>query len=234
MNAITTMELSCLLSIHLIDMLRMLLAYTTAFLAAFTFSSAGTVTQFHRCKSGEPCWPSQSEWNTFNQSISGHLLATYPSAAVCHTAHHDAALCKVAQQNWTNSFWRTAQPGAYSAILWELGEDQCFIDTAIAAPCGQGRVAQLSVEAHGVSDIQAAVKFAGKNSLYLVVKNTGHDHLGRSGGTGAFAIWTHNLKGRKFVEKFVPMNAPKGTVGGPAVTLQAGEQWLGEIFRIDF
>jgi len=66
--------------------------------------------------------------------------------------------------------------------------------------------------------------------LYLVVKNTGHDHLGRSSGKGAFAIWTHNLKGRTWTDNFVPKGAKKGEAGVKAVTLQAGEQWL-DVYR---
>lgn len=171
-----------------------------------------------------------STWQAFNASISGYLIATYPSASVCHTAHHNEELCTIAQQNWANSSWRTNQAGAYSAILWELGGDQCSINTTIDAPCGQGRVAQYSVEAHSEKDVQAAVKFTNQHGLYLVVKNTGHDHLGRSSGAGTFAIWTHNMKGREWHDSFVPSNAPNGTVGVPAATLLAGEQWFGKCF----
>jgi hypothetical protein len=188
----------------------------------------------HRCKAGESCWPNESTWQVFNASISGRLIATYPSAAVCHTAHYNQELCTIAQQNWTNSTWRTSQPGAYSAILWELGEDQCFINATIEAPCNQGLVTEVSVEAQSEEDVQAAVRFANKHDLYLVVKNTGHDHLGRSSGSGALAIWTHNMKGKVWRNSFVPINAPNGTTGIPAVTLLAGEQWLGEHFLLVF
>lgn len=84
----------------------------------------------------------------------------------------------------------------------------------------------MSVNASGVEDIQAAILFADKHDLYLTIKNTGHDHLGRSSGDGSFAIWTHNMKGRVWHEAFVPSNAPGHVQGIPAVTLQAGEQWL--------
>jgi hypothetical protein len=219
------------LKVSLGHLFTMLFTSPSRFLSTtLAICSTITASSLHRCKSGEPCWPSIQEWNTFNSSISGHLLATYPSASPCHSKHYDAALCKTVQQNWTNSFWRTSQPGAYSAVLWELGEDKCFINTTIDALCGQGRVAEYSVEAHGVGDIQSAVRFADKRFLYLVVKNTGHDHLGRSSGRGAFAVWTHNLKGREWHDSFVPKNAPHGTIGIPAVTLQAGEQWLGLCF----
>lgn len=183
-----------------------------------------------RCAFGDSCWPSPEQWASFNSSISGRLIISLPSAAVCHREHYDAQLCQTATSNWTNSFWRTSQPGAYAAIVWELGQDQCFINTTIDAPCGPGLVAHYSVAAQDVTDIQAAVKFADHKDLYLVIKNTGHDHLGRSSGKGAFSIWTHNLKGREWHNAFVPKGSPNGRTGIPAVTLQAGEQWL-DVYR---
>ncbi|KAI1953004.1 hypothetical protein LOY94_002710 [Ophidiomyces ophidiicola] len=79
------------------------------------------------------------------------------------------------------------------------------------------------VQSSYTSDIW--IKFALKHDLYLVVKNTGHDHLDRSSGRGAFAIWTHNLKGKEWNSSFVPQGAPLNVAGIPAVTLQTGEQW---------
>lgn len=185
-----------------------------------------------RCAFGDACWPSPEQWASFNSSISGRLISSFPSAAVCHREHYDKQLCHTATSNWTKSFWRTSQVGAYAAIAWELGQDQCFINTTIDAPCGPGLVAHYSVAAQNITDIQAAVKFADYNDLYLVIKNTGHDHLGRSSGKGAFTIWTHNIKGREWYDAFVPKGSPNDTKGIPAVTLQAGEQWLGKFILI--
>ena len=184
----------------------------------------------HRCGAGDKCWPSERDWQAFNSSVSGQLIRSYPAAAVCHVEQYSEELCAIAKERWDDSFWRTSQPGAYAAIVWELGMDQCFINSAIVSPCGQGLVAQYSLNASSVEDIQAGVHFATKRNLYLVVKNTGHDHLGRSSGEGSFAIWTHNLKGRKWHDAFIPANAPSKVGGVPAVTLQAGEQWL-DVYR---
>jgi hypothetical protein len=184
----------------------------------------------HRCKAGDACWPSAQEWDAFNSSVAGQLIRSYPSAAVCHADQFSEALCNEAKEHWDDSFWRTSQPGAYAAILWELGQDQCFINSTIDTPCGQGLVAQYSLNASSIGDIQAGVRFASEKNLYLVIKNTGHDHLGRSSGKGSFAIWTHNLKGREWHDGFVPRNAPEGTGPVSAVTLQAGEQWL-DVYR---
>jgi len=88
----------------------------------------------------------------------------------------------------------------------------------------------MTVNTSRVEDIQASIRFADANDLYLTIKNTGHDHLGRSSGSGSFAIWTHNLKGRAWHDSFVPTNAPSSLHAIPAVTLQAGEQWL-DVYR---
>jgi len=157
-------------------------------------------------------------------------VRTYPAAAVCHGQTYDAAECEVAKAEWDNSFWRTNQTGAYTAMVWELGNGQCFINSSRNDACQPGLVPHYSVNATSVADIQAAVRFASDKDLYLVVKNTGHDHLGRSTGRGAFSIWTHNLKGRKWMKNFVAKGAPEQAKGVAAVTLQPGEQWL-DVYR---
>lgn len=78
-----------------------------------------------------------------------------------------------------------------------------------------------------VQHIQAGVIFAKKNNLRLVVRNTGHDFMGRSVASGALAINTHRLKGSSFVKKY---KGP-GDYSGGAVTLGAGMQGR-ELYRV--
>lgn len=192
-------------------------------------STQPTLTR-QRCTAHDSCWPNAETWTAFNRSISGRLVASRPSAAVCHDPTYDPELCDEAMANWSSSDWRTDQVGAYSAILWEVGDGQCFPDTPQQESCDQGLVPPMSVNVTDVEDIEAAIRFADKHDLYLTIKNTGHDHLGRSSGDGSFAIWTHNMKGRDWHDSFVPFNAPKDVSGQPAVTLRAGEQWL-DVYR---
>ncbi|KAE8371861.1 hypothetical protein BDV26DRAFT_298399 [Aspergillus bertholletiae] len=180
-----------------------------------------------RCAYGDDCWPDIQTWNDFNATIGGRLIHAVPSAAVCHAEQYNADKCTVAKESWLDSFWRTNQTGAYAATVWEMGQTgQCFINTPTSAPCDQGLVPYYMVRAESVQDIQASVKFASEKDLLLVTKNTGHDHLGRSSGEGAFGIWTHNMKGIEFHDSFTPQGAPADAHGMPAVTLQAGEQWF--------
>ncbi|EAW22098.1 FAD/FMN-containing protein [Aspergillus fischeri NRRL 181] len=180
-----------------------------------------------RCAYGDDCWPDSQTWNDFNATVGGRLIRSFPSAAVCHTRRYNANQCNIAKKSWLDSFWRTNQTGAYSATVWEMGNTgQCFMDTPVSAPCHQGLVPYYSVRAESVEDIQKTVKFASEKDLSLVIKNTGHDHLGRSSGKGALSLWTHNIKGIDWHDSFVPQGAPAAVNGIPAATLQAGEQWF--------
>jgi hypothetical protein len=92
-----------------------------------------------RCAYGDDCWPDAQTWNGFNTTVGGRLIRSFPSAAVCHTERYNADQCNIARHSWLDSFWRTNQTGAYSATVWEMGNNgQCFIDTPVNAPCDQG------------------------------------------------------------------------------------------------
>jgi hypothetical protein len=70
-----------------------------------------------------------------------------------------------------------------------------------------------------VEDAQVAIKFAWKNNIRLVIKNTGHDFLGRSTAKGALGLWSHNLRS---VEAEMEYVGP--TYAGPAMKMGAGTQ----------
>lgn len=91
-----------------------------------------------RCAYGDACWPSAGQWASFNTSVCGRLVAAHPSAAVCHDALFDEDGCAEAREKWFDSRWRTDQVGAYSAILWEMGDDVCPVNGTRESPCGPG------------------------------------------------------------------------------------------------
>jgi hypothetical protein len=53
-----------------------------------------------------------------------------------------------------------------------------------------------------VAHIQIALNLARNINIRLVIKNTGHDYLGKSLGAGALSIWTHNLKNLEFIPNY--------------------------------
>lgn len=85
-------------------------------------------------------------------------------------------------------------------------------------PCELGNYVRYAVNATNVADVQAAIAFAKSNNIRFVIRNTGHDYLGRSTGAGALAIWTHYLKTIEF------QDVDDGTYRGKAVKVGAGVQ----------
>lgn len=61
-------------------------------------------------------------------------------------------------------------------------------------PCELGTYVHYAVNATGSDHIAAAINFAREKNVRLVIRNTGHDYLGRSTGAGGLAVWTHYLK----------------------------------------
>lgn len=93
--------------------------------------------------------------------------------------------------------------------------------------CTLGGYPSYVVNVSTVAHVQAAVNFARNNGIRLVIKNTGHDFSGKSGGAGALSIWTHYLKDTAFIP-----NYEDETLGysGPAIKAGSGVEAY-ELFK---
>ncbi|QDS78068.1 hypothetical protein FKW77_003538 [Venturia effusa] len=75
-------------------------------------------------------------------------------------------------------------------------------------------------------DVKVGVEFANQHGLRLVIKNTGHDFMGRNLGYGSLSIWTHYLRGIQFQDAWKPTVGPPPTTPQSAVIIGAGTQWM--------
>lgn len=189
-----------------------------------------------RCQSTDRCWPSPREWTALNALVNGNLLALRPVASVCHDPTFDEAVCENVSASYTSAAWRADQPAALQQVQWETyppANESCYLEFPRNTPCQQGRVSLYSVVASTPSHIRRAVKFASRNNLRLVIKNTGHDWVGRSSARSSLQIWTHKFKDVAFSNDFSPKGCrtvpcrKRGACNrGPAVTIGAGVQML--------
>lgn len=85
--------------------------------------------------------------------------------------------------------------------------------------CTQGGYADYAVKVSNVAQIQLAVNLARTLNLRLVIRNTGHDYVGKSVGKGALSIWTHNLKAIQYIQ-----NYESSSYSGPVFKVGAGVQ----------
>ncbi|ROT43747.1 FAD binding domain-containing protein [Sodiomyces alkalinus F11] len=147
---------------------------------------------------GEPCWPSEHAWQHFNATVHGGLVATEPIGSPCHDPTYDAAACEALRAEWTNPL--THIPSSSSIMQTYFANQSCDPFTDRSKPCTLGNYVSYAVRVNCNSDVAAALRFAKENNLRVVVRNTGHDFLGRSTGAGALAIWTQSLKSIQFTD----------------------------------
>ncbi|KAI9713955.1 MAG: hypothetical protein M1820_000685 [Bogoriella megaspora] len=154
-----------------------------------------------KCFPGDPCWPTLSEWQTFNETIGGKLIATIPLASVCHDdqwGSFDAEACSELQDRWFSpeTHWQTSS----SAMAPFFANMSCDPWYPKDAQCVVGSYVQYSVNATSVQDYQKTIAFTTAHNIRLVIRSTGHDYLGKSTGAGAVAIWTHHNKQIDFLD----------------------------------
>ncbi|RYP13205.1 hypothetical protein DL765_006996 [Monosporascus sp. GIB2] len=149
-----------------------------------------------RCFPGDPCWPSGTDWENFNQTLGGKLIATIPIASVCHDNHafaqYDAEACERLRSVW--DYPETHFVTSSSPMAPFYANMSCDPYTPPEAQCIIGTYVPYAVNATSAEDYQLTLAFAQKNNIRLVIRNTGHDYLSKSTGAGALALWTHHLQ----------------------------------------
>ncbi|KAI2603192.1 uncharacterized protein GGS25DRAFT_516157 [Hypoxylon fragiforme] len=153
-----------------------------------------------KCKylPGDANWPSQDEWATLNNTINGRLVATVPLGSPCHDPNYDEELCASLQDQW---LYPPVHLESSSSIMAPLfANESCDPFQPRDKPCTLGNYVNYAVNATGPDDIIAGLKFAGDKNIRFVIRNTGHDYLGRSTGKGALSVWTHYLKGTEILD----------------------------------
>lgn len=159
-------------------------------------SSVSLLGKTCRCFPGDSCWPSVKEWNTFNKTVGGRLIATVPLASPCHDEFEgvafDAGECARIQENWAVPELHIESTHSLMAAVF--ANESCDPFGERNARCEVGSYVVYAVAATNAADYRATIAFARKNNIRLVIRNTGHDYMGKSTGAGALALWTHNIK----------------------------------------
>ncbi|KAK0544411.1 hypothetical protein OC846_000905 [Tilletia horrida] len=195
------------------------------------------------CTPSQSCWPTAADFASLNQTVGGRLVAVKPLAIPCYPANNSllnigaTLTCVGVSTNYKDGTFRANQVGAVQFDNWGAcnsnanGLEACALNakappvlgalTPVGKVCQQGRIAPYAVAAKSPEDVQAAIKFATAKNIRLVIKNTGHDYLGRSAARDSLMIWTHQLNSMSYSAAFTPDScASAGTF--PAATLGAG------------
>ncbi|KAI1451037.1 FAD binding domain-containing protein [Annulohypoxylon stygium] len=186
--------------------------------AAIAVRNRGSSIQpFCRVIAGDAEWPTQDEWNSLNKTVDGRLIATIPLAAPCHYSFFDyngknasvynQEVCDNLRDNWFSA--TTHLPSPSSPMSYQFTNDSC---NPFLGP-------DVPLNATTTEHVQAALSFVRRHNIRLVIRNTGHDYLGKSTGAYALAIWTHHLKSIDLIKQY---QHPSSNYKGPALKVGAG------------
>jgi FAD/FMN-containing dehydrogenase len=161
-----------------------------------------------RVRPGSAGWPSAAEWEALGRATSGRLQKLASPFAGCGT---DAAACAALREQLKNPYAIGDNPALTQTSGWQ--------DAWLSQPSAYAVAAQSS------ADIAAAVNFARKHRLRLVVKGGGHSYKGTSNAPDSLLVWTRAMNAVTLHEAFVPQGG-SAAEAAPAVSVGAGAMWM--------
>lgn len=172
---------------------------------------------------GDPSWPKPAAWKQLNMTLGGALIKGVPAASVCYfngTDRHDEAACTKLAANWTNSYTHLNDPIEMFSPVYQ-GLTCQPTSWYNSGNCTQGGYPTYTVNVSSTAQLQVAVNFARNTGVRFVIKNTGHDFSGKSGGAGSLSVWVHHLKDIAYIPSY---NNATTDYYGPAFKAGAGVQ----------
>jgi hypothetical protein len=183
-----------------------------------------------RCKvyPDDPAWPSEEAWTKLNELTDNRLLVKpQPQASVCYDGpYYDGAKCAELTAKWSSSYIHFPDP---LEMMSPTAQGMTCVPPTVfnTHTCTRGGFPMYVINATTPEHVQLGVNFARSTGVRLVVKNTGHDFLGKSGGADSLSIWTHHFKDIDYIEKYEDSDIG---YSGPAFKAGVGVQAF-EIYK---
>jgi FAD/FMN-containing dehydrogenase len=178
--------------------------------SALTPSEAAPSPSPSRVRPGDPAWPSQGEWDQLANDVGGRLIKVESPLAACVEAPEGAACAEVFKE-LKNPYYL----GDEVALTQSLG----WVDAWTSRP------SVYAVAAETTADVVAAVNFARRHNLRLVVKGGGHSYFGGSNAADSLLIWTRKMDAVAVHDAFVGAGSEGLVEPARAVTAGAGAIW---------
>lgn len=161
---------------------------------------------FSRVRPGQAGWPSPAQWDELRRAVGGRLLQPQSPFTASKAA------CDEALKHIKNPFYIGDQPGLTQTSGWA--------DAWLSQPSA------YAVAVESTADVAAAVRFASKHRLRLVVKGGGHSYQGTSDAPDSLLIWTRHMNAINVHDDFVGQGCAGVQPPQPAVSVQAGAMWI--------
>lgn len=164
-----------------------------------------------RARPNDLRWPSPTEWDQLRHAVGGRMAQVHSPFAEC-TREPDGRLCRQSLDRLANPFYIQDQAGGTQSAGW--------LDGWMSAP------SVYAVEAAGPQDVAAAIDFARRHDLRLVVKGGAHSYLGQSNAPDSLMVWTRRMNGIELHDAFVPQGCAGAVEPQPAVSVGSGARFI--------
>jgi len=163
-----------------------------------------------RVRPGEAGWPSADEWESLRRNVAGRLAPVQSPVEACRNAP-DLRTCRDLFAQLKNPYFIGDSPALTQTCGW--------VGAWTAQPSA------YVVAARTTSDVVAAVNFARRHRLRMVVKGGGHSYLGASNAPDSLLVWTRAMNAIAVHDAFVPHGCEGRIAPVPAVSVGAGTIW---------
>jgi hypothetical protein len=171
----------------------------------------GAAPPHRRARPAEPGWPSPAQWAGLDAAVGGRLVKVDSPLSACAAAP-DSPECAQLFKDLRNPFF--------------IGDNVALTQTLGWTDAWTSKPSAYAVAAQSAADVAAAVTFARRHRLRLVVKGGGHSYLGGSNAPDSLLIWTKPMRAIELHDAFVPRGCEGRAAPEHAVSIGAGAIWL--------
>ncbi len=164
---------------------------------------------FARIRPGDAGWPSAAQWRELEDKLGDRLLEVQSPLSACAGKVDDPA-CAAIFKGLKNPYY--------------VRDNVALTQTSGWADAWSAKPSVRAVAARTSADVAAAVDFARRNKMRLVVKGGGHSYQGTSNAADSLLVWTRAMDDIVLHEGFVGQGCNEPPQ--PAVSLGAGCIWL--------
>ena len=164
-----------------------------------------------RTRPGQPGWPTSVQWSELSQAVGGRLIEPKALLGACIESPGSDA-CKTTLRHLSNPYFLGDQVSGTQVSGW--------YNAWAPAPSAK------AVATRNAGDVQAAVNFARKYNLRLVIKGGGHSYQGTSNAADSLLIWTRPMRDVTLHDAFIAAGGEGRDQPLPAVSVGAGAVWL--------
>ena len=164
-----------------------------------------------RVRPGDAAWPGPEKWKQLADQVGAALVEVRSPFAECIAAPTGSAC--------TQLFAKTAKNP------YALGDDLALTQTFGWVDAWTSSPSVYAVAARNTADVVAAVNFARRNALRLVVKGGGHSYQGTSNAADSLLVWTRRMNAITLHDAFVAQGCATRAAPVRAVSVGAGAIW---------